>query len=114
MWLIGCAGARVLRRHSARTGAAARAAASASACGLATVDQRIAGIARIHAAEAQIRDPFLIAYALAKRDERWVITNETSKPTKQRANRHVSDVCKALHLGCSNTFFLIRTLDFHT
>lgn len=60
------------------------------------------------------RDPFLIAYALAKRDERWVITNEASKPTKQRANRHIPDVCKTLHVSCDNTFFLIRTLDFHT
>jgi hypothetical protein len=60
------------------------------------------------------RDPFLIAYALAKRDERWVITNETSKPTKQRANHHIPDVCKTLHVSCDNTFFLIRTLDFHT
>jgi hypothetical protein len=60
------------------------------------------------------RDPFLIAYALAKRDERWVITNEASKPTKQRANRHIPDVCKTLHVSCENTFYLIRMLDFHT
>ena len=60
------------------------------------------------------RDPFLIAYALAKRDERWVITNEPSKPTKQRANRHIPDVCKTLHVSCENTFYLIRMLDFHT
>ena len=59
------------------------------------------------------RDPFLIAYALAKRDERWVITNEASKPTRQRANRHIPDVCKALHVSCDNTFFLTRMLDFH-
>ena len=60
------------------------------------------------------RDPFLIAYALAKRDERWVITNEAPKPTKQRANRHIPDVCKTVHVECDNTFFLIRMLDFHT
>ena len=60
------------------------------------------------------RDPFLIAYALAKRDERWVITNEAAKPAKQRANRHIPDVCKTLQVSCDNTFFLIRTLDFHT
>lgn len=60
------------------------------------------------------RDPFLIAYALAKRDKRWVITNEVSKPTKKRANRHIPDVCKTLRVSCDNTFFLIRTLDFHT
>jgi hypothetical protein len=60
------------------------------------------------------RDPFLIAYALAKPDERWVITNEASKPKRQRSNRHIPDVCKTLHVSCDNTFFLIRTLDFHT
>lgn len=60
------------------------------------------------------RDPFLIAYALAKPSERWVITNETSKPKRQRANRHIPDVCKTLRVNCENTFFLIRTLDFHT
>lgn len=60
------------------------------------------------------RDPFLIAYGLAKPDERWVITNEASKPSKQRANRHIPDVCKTLHVNCDNTFALIRMLDFHT
>lgn len=60
------------------------------------------------------RDPFLIAYALAKRDERWVITNEVSKPKRQRANRHTPDVCKTLQVDCDNAFFLIRTLNFHT
>lgn len=60
------------------------------------------------------RDPFLIAYALAKPDERWVITNEASKPNRQRANRHIPDVCKTLHVNCDNTFALIRMLDFHT
>ena len=60
------------------------------------------------------RDPFLIAYALAKPDERWVITNEASKPKRQRANRHIPDVCKSLHVNCENTFYLIRMLDFHT
>lgn len=60
------------------------------------------------------RDPFLIAYALASPDQRWVITNEVSKPTKLRANRHIPDVCKTLRVSCDNTFFLIRTLNFHT
>lgn len=60
------------------------------------------------------RDPFLIAYALAKRNERWVITNEASKPAKQRANRHIPDVCSAVQVNCDNTFFLIRTLNFRT
>lgn len=60
------------------------------------------------------RDPFLVAYALAKRNERWVITNEVSKPKRQRANRHIPDVCRQLHVHCDNTFSLIRTLDFRT
>lgn len=60
------------------------------------------------------RDPFLIAYALAKPDQRWVITNEASKPSRQRANRHIPDVCDTVHVQCENTFFLIRALNFHT
>ena len=41
------------------------------------------------------RHPFLIAYALAGKD-RWVVTVETSAAKKQRQNRKVADVSKAL------------------
>lgn len=60
------------------------------------------------------RDPFLISYALTQPAARWVISNESSRPKAQRANRKVPDVCNAVHVECRNTFFLIRALDFHT
>lgn len=59
-------------------------------------------------------DPFLIAHALVNSDERRAITTEASKPSKQRANRRVPDVCHSLGVACENTFFLIRELDFST
>lgn len=59
-------------------------------------------------------DPFLIAYALADRDNRCVVTTEVSKPSKQGANRHIPDVCRDLDVSCYDTFRFIRTLDFRT
>lgn len=60
------------------------------------------------------RDPFLIAYARIAPDERCIVTTETSKPSRQRANRHLPDVCRQLAVKCCNTFELIRALDFRT
>ncbi len=60
------------------------------------------------------RDPFLIAHALADRDGRCVVTNEGSKPGRQRAKRHVPDVCADLGVRCINLFRLVRDLDFST
>ena len=40
------------------------------------------------------RDPFLVAYAMMGED-RVVVTKEVSKPSKQRANRRIPDVCNA-------------------
>lgn len=60
------------------------------------------------------RDPFLIAYALAARLERCVVTTEVSKPKRQRANRHVPDVCNDLEVRWCDTFELLRALDFST
>lgn len=60
------------------------------------------------------QDPFLIAYAVARPNERWVISNEASRPKAQRANRKVPDVCKTVHVECGNAFFLIRELNFST
>ncbi len=60
------------------------------------------------------RDPFLIAYALAAPGDRTVVTMEGSKPSAQRANRRVPDVCEvvgALHCG---PFALNRALGFRT
>ena len=60
------------------------------------------------------RDPFLIAYALVAPGLRCVVTTEVSKPKRQRANRHVPDVCEDLGLLCRNTFEFIRAMDFKT
>lgn len=57
-------------------------------------------------------DPFLIAYALACPEQRCVVTNEASKPTTQRANRRIPNVCDVLGVRCYNTFELLRLLDF--
>lgn len=57
------------------------------------------------------RDPFLIAYALAKPD-RCVVTLEASSPRKQRANRKIPDVCDQLNIRCIDTFAMLRELDF--
>ena len=59
-------------------------------------------------------DAFLIAHALADTGSRCVVTTESSKPSRVRANRHVPDVCKDLGVKCIDTFGLIRELDFRT
>ena len=60
------------------------------------------------------RDPFLIAYALSDPAQRTVVTTEVSKPKKQRANRHLPDVCNDLGVLCCNTYQFIDVLDFTT
>jgi len=60
------------------------------------------------------RDPFLIAYALSAPEDRCVVTTEVSKPKRERANRHIPDVCADLGIRCCNTFELVRELDFKT
>jgi hypothetical protein len=60
------------------------------------------------------RDPFLIAYALSDPAQRTVVTTEVSKPKKQRANRHIPDVCDDLGVPCCNTYQFIDVLDFTT
>ena len=59
------------------------------------------------------RDPFLISYAL-EIDERAVITTEVSKPSKQRHNRKIPDICNGFSIDCFDPFYLNRVLDFHT
>ena len=59
-------------------------------------------------------DPFLIAYALADRNRRCVVSTEASKPSRVRANRYIPDVCDDFDILCIDTFQLIRTLDFRT
>ncbi len=60
------------------------------------------------------RDPFLIAYALGNPALRTLVTTEVSKPKKQRANRHIPDVCGDLGVPCCNTYQFIEALDFTT
>lgn len=60
------------------------------------------------------RDPFLVAYALVDPTGRCVVTTEASRPSRQRANRHVPDVCNGFGLSCCNTFELARRLAFRT
>lgn len=59
------------------------------------------------------RDPFLIAYGLGG-DCRCIVSNEVSKPSKQRANRKVPDVCRSVGVNCSDTFAMLRQLGFST
>jgi Domain of unknown function (DUF4411) len=60
------------------------------------------------------RDPFLIAYALLDRRERCVVTTEVSKPSAQRQNRMIPDVCLSLGVQSCDPFALNRALGFHT
>ena len=60
------------------------------------------------------RDPFLIAYALVDIENRTVVTTEVSKPSKQRANRRVPDVCNNFSVKCFDTFKLTNYLTFST
>ncbi|MEW6234866.1 MAG: DUF4411 family protein [Candidatus Omnitrophota bacterium] len=59
------------------------------------------------------RDPFLVAYAMAKTD-RCVVTTEVSKPKRSRQNRHLPDVCQTMQVQCCDPFVLNRELGFKT
>ncbi|MBB5063670.1 DUF4411 family protein [Granulicella mallensis] len=60
------------------------------------------------------RDPFLIAYALADPAKRTVVRTEVSRPSAQRANRKVPDVCQNLGAISCGPFALNRALGFRT
>lgn len=60
------------------------------------------------------QDPFLIAYALARTDERCVVTVEGSAPGKKRQNRKIPDVCKHFGVNCQSPFQTYRSLKFST
>ncbi len=60
------------------------------------------------------RDPFLVSYAFANLGERCLVTTEVSKPSRQRGNRHMPDVCDDLGIRWCDTFKFIRELDFST
>lgn len=59
-------------------------------------------------------DPFLIAYALADPAKRTVVTTEVSRPSAQRANRKVPDVCQSVGALCCGPFALNKALGFRT
>ncbi len=60
------------------------------------------------------RDPFLMSYALSDLADRTIVTTEVSKPARQRANRHIPDVCGTFDIRCQNTFEFVRELNFTT
>jgi hypothetical protein len=60
------------------------------------------------------RDPFLIAYALADSANRTVVTTEVSRPSTQRHNRKVPDVCQSIGVASCGPFALNRALGFRT
>lgn len=60
------------------------------------------------------RDPFLVAYALADAAGRTVVTIEVSRPSAERANRKVPDVCQAVGVASCGPFELNKALGFRT
>lgn len=60
------------------------------------------------------RDPFLIAYALRNVAFHCIVTTETSRPNKERANRKLPDVAAHFGIRTCDTFALVRELDFTT
>ncbi len=59
-------------------------------------------------------DCFLIAYALADKDNRTVVTSEVSKRTQPRSKKRVPDICEDLGIDVINPFELYEILDFRT
>lgn len=60
------------------------------------------------------RDPFLISYSLRETAAHCIVTTEISRPRRQRANRHIPDVCSDVGVRSCDTFTFIRELDFRT
>lgn len=60
------------------------------------------------------RDPFLLGYALSDPANHCIVTTEVSKPTKQRARKHLPNSAASLGLNTCNTFQMIQRLDFRT
>lgn len=60
------------------------------------------------------RDPFLVAYAMIDPAQRVVVTTEAPRPRRQRANRHLPDVCADLGVASIHAFRMIKDLDFRT
>lgn len=65
-------------------------------------------------AEKLGRDPFLIAYALSNNKDRCIVTTEVSKPSRQRANKAIPDVCNLLGIPWFHSYEFYRTQNFGT
>lgn len=59
-------------------------------------------------------DPFIVAYALAREPHATVVSTEVSRPSAQRGNRRLPDVCDQFGIKCINTFKLVQELNFRT
>lgn len=59
------------------------------------------------------RDPFLVAYGMMG-ENRVVVTKEVSKPSKQRANRKLPDVCNAFNVPWMKDFDFFKAAAFKT
>ncbi|MBN1317455.1 MAG: DUF4411 family protein [Anaerolineales bacterium] len=46
--------------------------------------------------------------------QRCIVTTESSKPRKKRANRHIPDVCNTFGIPCCNSFDFFKFLKFST
>ena len=57
-------------------------------------------------------DVFLITYAFGDDSDRTVVTKEVSRPSRQRCNRQIPDVCEELGIRVINDFELWKELDF--
>jgi hypothetical protein len=56
----------------------------------------------------------LVGYGLADTVTRCVVTTEVSKPSRQRQNRKLPDVCGTFGVKCCDTFALTKQLGFKT
>lgn len=59
-------------------------------------------------------DPFLISYASIDIANRCIVTTEVSKPSRERSNKHIPDVCNNLGVFWCDPFEMNRRLDFRT
>lgn len=59
------------------------------------------------------QDGFLVAYGLAQQG-RIIVTKETSRPSAQKGNRKIPDVCDKLNVQWTRDFEFFRILNFNT
>ena len=59
--------------------------------------------------DADEADAFLVAYALADKDNRIIVTQEISHPARQKKIK-IPDACNALNVRYANTIEMFRRL----